>query len=142
MMGGLGSSGAPGADTVANAISLLAAVSDPGSARAVLDQVARLLQKADERRAAAEQAEAANADRLKDLMAAAATQQAREKLLEAAQADLAQRQTQNDVAAGALAEREAKISVRETAADEREKMVAAREQALDGRIAHFRASLA
>ena len=69
MFGTLGTSSI-GADTatVQNAISLLAAVSDPEAAKAVLDQLAGGLAEMKQREAAAAAAEAKNAERLAGLV--------------------------------------------------------------------------
>ena len=140
----MGSSGADAdaaAVTIRNAISLLAAVSDPAAAKRVLDQIAPQLADVKRRQAEAEKAEAANAERLKGLVATEASHQARSAEFVAREVALGRRQQQIDVASTAIAEREAKVSAREVALSDAESMLTAREQALTARIAAFKASL-
>ena len=140
--GSLGSSSV-GADaaTVANAISLLAAVSDPEAAKRILDALAAGLKEMEQRQAAAAAAEAKNVEQLKALVETERAQQARAAELERTSRDLSQHQTRIDVAAGALSERETKISAREAAASALEATLATDTAALASRIESYKKAL-
>lgn len=140
MIGSLGSADEARA-TIANAINLLAAVSDPKSAKAVLDRLAAGLEEVKQRQEAAEKAEAANAERLAGLVSTERAQQASAAKLELRSNDLAQHQQRIDVAASALAEREKALSAREGAVSAAEAKLAKDAQAFSAKVESHRRAL-
>jgi hypothetical protein len=141
MMGSLGSSSV-GANTLDEAVKLLAVLSDPAQARASLDELIALRAELASKQNAIAIADTENTKQLAALVDAQSKQNARDADLTARESALAQRGTQADVAAAALLERENAVKARELAVADGEAKLATDTAALQTKLAAYRAALA